>query len=94
MKENERIKESLDAWKVFKWVCESLQGNHRRSPAYADGFQSLADALGCNISLKIHFLHSQLDFFQKFLGTISNEQGKRFHKDIRLMEKSHSEKLY
>ncbi|UYV84478.1 hypothetical protein LAZ67_X002338 [Cordylochernes scorpioides] len=30
-------------------------------------------ALGCNMSLKIHFLHSQLDFFPDNLGAVSDE---------------------
>jgi hypothetical protein len=31
--------------------------------------------LGCNMSLKIHFLHSHLDFFPENLGDESEEQG-------------------
>ncbi|KRZ85086.1 putative ATP-dependent RNA helicase DDX23 [Trichinella sp. T8] len=32
--------------------------------------------------LKLHFLHSHLDFFQQNLGDVSEEQGERFHHDI------------
>ncbi|UYV60131.1 Dscam [Cordylochernes scorpioides] len=32
-------------------------------------------ALGCNMSLKIHFLHSHLDFFPDNLGAVSDEHG-------------------
>ena len=79
----------LDAWNAFKWICENFLGNHK-SPAYADGVQRLLDAyhkLGCRMSLKIHFLHSHLDFFPPNLGAVSDEQGERFHQDIQLMEK-------
>ncbi len=38
------------------------------------------------MSLKIHFLHSHLDFFPKNLGAVGNEQGERFHQDIQAME--------
>jgi hypothetical protein len=34
------------------------------------------------MSLKIHFLHSHLDFFPQNLGAVNDEHGKRFHQDI------------
>ncbi|KYQ59847.1 hypothetical protein ALC60_01234, partial [Trachymyrmex zeteki] len=43
--------------------------------------------LGCLMNLKIHFLHSHLDYFPKNLGDFSDEQGKRFHQDIKEMER-------
>ncbi|UYV84991.1 hypothetical protein LAZ67_X004186 [Cordylochernes scorpioides] len=39
------------------------------------------------MSLKIHFLHSPLDFFPDNLGAVSDEHGERFHQDISSMEK-------
>ena len=42
--------------------------------------------LGCNMSLKIHFLHSHLDFFPPSCGAVSDEHGERFHQDISVME--------
>lgn len=50
-------------------------------------------ALGCRMSLKIHFLHSHLDFFPRNLGAVSDEQGERFHQDLRSMEKRYQGKL-
>jgi hypothetical protein len=44
-------------------------------------------AMGCNMSLKVHFLDSHLDFFPENLGAISDEHGERFCKDISNMEK-------
>ncbi|KDR09212.1 hypothetical protein L798_01096 [Zootermopsis nevadensis] len=38
------------------------------------------------MSLKIHFLHSHLDFFPGNVGDVSDEQGERFHQDIQTME--------
>ncbi|UYV76679.1 hypothetical protein LAZ67_14001721, partial [Cordylochernes scorpioides] len=46
-------------------------------------------ALGCNMSLKIHFLHSHLDLFPDNLGAVSDEHGERFHQDISSMEKQY-----
>jgi hypothetical protein len=36
-------------------------------------------ALGCSMSVKIHFLHSHVDFSPEILGGVSEEQGERFH---------------
>jgi len=43
--------------------------------------------MGCNTSLKIHFLVSHLDFFSDNLGPVSDEHGKRLHQQISTMEK-------
>ena len=34
--------------------------------------------MGCNMSLKVHVLHSHLDFFWENLGDVSDEHGERF----------------
>ena len=38
------------------------------------------------MSIKVHYLHSHLDRFPENLGDLSEEQGERFHQDIRIME--------
>ncbi|GBO18165.1 hypothetical protein AVEN_169335-1 [Araneus ventricosus] len=38
--------------------------------------------MGCNMSLKIHFLHSHLEFFPENIGSVTDEYGERFHQDI------------
>ena len=43
--------------------------------------------LGCLMSLKLHFLISHIDYFTMNLGDNSDEQGERFHQDIKEMEK-------
>jgi hypothetical protein len=48
--------------------------------------------MGCNMSLKIHFLNSHLDFFLLNLSTVSNKHGERFHPDISTMEKRYARK--
>ncbi|UYV75638.1 hypothetical protein LAZ67_13000813 [Cordylochernes scorpioides] len=45
------------------------------------------------MSLKIHFLHSHLDFFPDNLGAVSDEHGERFHQAISSMEKRYQEKI-
>lgn len=39
------------------------------------------------MSLKIHFLHSHLDFFPENLGDVSDEHGERFHQELKAMER-------
>ena len=42
--------------------------------------------LGCNMSIKLHYMHSQIDFFLENLGAVSEGQGERFHLNIMIME--------
>ena len=42
--------------------------------------------MGCRMYLKVHFLHSHLDFFPTNLGPVSDEQGERFEQDIQAIE--------
>jgi hypothetical protein len=44
-------------------------------------------AMGVNMSLKIHFLRSHLDFFPPDLGKVTDEHGERFHETISTIEK-------
>ena len=44
------------------------------------------EALGCRMSLKVQFLHANLDYFPQNSGDISKEHGERFHQDIKSME--------
>jgi len=48
---------------------------------------TLYKAMGCNMSLKNHFLESHLDFFSENLSEVSDENGERFHQDIVATEK-------
>ena len=37
------------------------------------------------MSIKLHYLFSHLDYFPANLGDVGEEQGKRFHRDIKVM---------
>ena len=53
------------AWGSFKFVVKVFLGN-RRAQNYEELVNNLLQTyqkLGCNTSIKIHFLHSHLDFF-------------------------------
>ena len=84
----------LAAWKAFRSVCTQFLGNHR-SDNYTDHVERLLrtyEALGCRMSLKMHFLKSHMDFFPANLGNVSDEAGERFHQDVALMEKRYKGK--
>lgn len=77
------------AWEAFKSVVHGFLGN-RRAGNYVELVNNLLDKyhrLGCNMSLKMHFLHSHLDFFPENCGAVSDEHGERFHQDISTMER-------
>jgi hypothetical protein len=76
------------AWSSFVLVVKNFLGNKK-----ADNYIQLVEdmllhfnRLGCNMSVKLHYLHSHLDRFPENLGDLSEEQGERFHQDIKTME--------
>ena len=76
------------AWNSFVEVSTNFLGN-TRAKNYKDLVKNLLlcyERLGCNMSLKLHFLHSHLDFFPENCGSLSNELGERFHQEISRME--------
>jgi len=78
------------AWDSFKFAIKVFFGN-RRAQKYEELVNDLLQSyqkLGCNMSLKIHFLRSHLDFFSANCGAVSDEHGERFHQDISSMEKN------
>ena len=76
-------------WKAFKDVCKNFLGNNK-SANYKSIVEELMSAmkdLGCNMSIKVHYLHSHLDWFPENLGDVTEEQGERFSQDIKVVEK-------
>ena len=49
--------------------------------------------LGAWMSVKLHFLWPDLDYFSKKCGDLSEEQSEYFHQDIRLMEECYQDQL-
>ena len=77
------------AWCSYVSVIPEFLGNTK-----ACNYRKLLDvmlqnfqAVGARMSIKLHYLFSHLDYFPENLGDVSEEQGKRFHQDIRTMEK-------
>jgi hypothetical protein len=76
------------AWTSFQKVVKNFLGN-TKAENYEDMISELIEnyrALRCNMSLRMHFLDSHLDFFPQNRGNVSDEHGKLFHQDISTME--------
>ena len=83
-----------NAWLSFKDVIKNFLGNTCASN-YTEIVQKLLEsykALGCNVSIKLHFLHCHLGNFLEDLGAVSDEQGERFHQDLKIMEERYHDR--
>ena len=76
------------AWLSFVAVMANFLGNKK-----ADNYETLVANmlsafrnLGCNMSVKLHYLYSHLDRFPENLGAVSDKQGEWFHQDLKTME--------
>jgi len=82
------------AWDSFKFVVKVFLGN-RKAQDYEELVNNRLQSyqkLRCNMSLKIHFLHSHLDFSPENCGSVGDEHGERFHQDISSVEKRYQGK--
>ena len=78
----------LDAWNAFAVVVTNLLGNIKAEnyrPLVGNLLQDF-QMIGCNMSVKVHFWHSHVDYFPDNLGAVSEGQEERFHQDIKTME--------
>ncbi|GBM83443.1 hypothetical protein AVEN_253787-1 [Araneus ventricosus] len=76
------------AWESFKLVITSFLGN-KKEPNYKSTVEEMIKnfkILGCSMSFKVHFLDSHQAHFPENLGEVSEEQGERFHPDIKEMK--------
>ena len=81
-------------WDAFRLVSANFLGNIRAEnyTELIEDVLSLYHKLGCNMSLKMHMLHSHLDFFPNNCGVVSDEHGERFDQEIATMEKRYQGK--
>ena len=76
------------AWLSFENIVEQFLGNvkspdgKKEVSRMVDSFQKLK----CSINLKLHFIDSHVEYFPEYLGDYSEEQGERFHQDIKVMQ--------
>jgi len=67
----------LKAWQSFVKVVNNFLGNYRadNNTHLVENMLKAYEKMGCQMSLKMHFLHSHLDFFPENLGEVSDEHG-------------------
>ena len=86
--ENTMNEVELEAWKAFVLVVKNFLGNNK-ARNYAELINNMLAAfrnLGCNMSVKMHYLFSDMDRFPENLGSMSDKQEERFHQDLKEME--------
>jgi len=78
--------EEKAAWDSFKFVVKVFLGI-RSAQKYDELVKNLLQIyqnLGSNMSLKIYFLPSHMDFFPENCGVVIDEHGERFYQEISL----------
>ena len=92
--ENVKTTVEKEAWISLKKVVQGFLGNSKASN-YKELVENMLEKyhnLGCNMSIKMHYLHSHLNRFPENCGDVSDEQGERFHQDITGMERRYQGK--
>ena len=86
--ENTMNEVELEAWKAFVLVAKNFLGNNK-ARNYAELVTNMLTAfrnLGCNMSITLHYLFSHMGWFPENLGSMIDEQGERFHQDMKEMD--------
>lgn len=75
-----------NTWNCIANVCQNLLSTTRtpNSECLVDEMVAAMYAMGCNMSLKIHLIHSHIDAFPQ--NEANDEQGEKFHQEISYME--------
>ena len=74
--ENSMNEVELEAWKEFVLVVKNFLGNNKaRNYTELVNMQTAFRNLGCNRSIKMHYLFSHKDRFPENVGPMSDEQG-------------------
>ena len=74
-----------NAWSSFVLVVENFLGENN-SCNYVELVNSTLNAY---MSIKVYLIFSQLEKFPENIVSVNDEQGERFHQDMRDMEKKY-----
>ena len=78
----------LEVSEAFVLVVKNFLGNNK-ARNYVELVNNMLTAfrnLGCNMSIKMHYLFSHMDRFPENLCSMSDEQGESFHQDLKELE--------
>lgn len=78
----------LRAQKAFRDVCKNFlrKNNPVNYKSINEKLMNTMKDQDCNESIKVHYLHSHLDWCPENLGDVSEQQGEISHQDIKVME--------
>jgi hypothetical protein len=82
------------AWSSFVLVVKNFLGN-KKAHNYTQIVEDMLfhyNRLGCNMSVNVYYLHSHLDLFPEKLRDLSEEEGDRFHQDMKTMKARYQER--
>ena len=85
--------ENGSAWMSFVEVISNFLGNYK-SENYCEIVQRLLssfNALGYNMNVKVHFLHSYLSYVPENIGALYGRPDERFHQEIKTMVRRYQE---
>ena len=86
--ENSMNEVGLEAWKAIVLVVKNFLDNNkaRNYAELVNNMLTVFRKLGCNMSVKMQCLFSHMYRFLENLGSMSDEQGERFHQNQKEME--------
>ena len=94
--ENSMNEVELEAWTAFVMLVNNfLSKNKARN--YAELGTNMLTAfsnLGYNMSIKMHYLFSQMGCFPENRGSMSDEQEERVHQDMKKMETMYQGRIH
>lgn len=75
-----------EAWKSFMLVVENFLRNHegQNYEEIVQNMEIVFQTLEANMSTKLHYLRKHLDKFPDDLGNYIEDQGERFHQDLKI----------
>ena len=74
-------------WFASVQVIKNFLGNYKANNMLIN----LKD-FGCNMNVKVYYLHCYLDHFPKNHGDLSEEQSETFYQDIKVMQECYQER--
>ena len=78
----------LEAWRAFVLVVKNFLGTNkaRNYTELVNNMLAVFRNLGCNMSVKMHYLFSHIERFPGNPGSMSDDKVERFHQDLKEME--------
>lgn len=80
---------SEEGWLAFKDIVDKFHEG-KKDADYENIVQRILTKfhiMGCNLSIKLHLIYSQFYYFLQNLDKLREEQGTRFHQELKNMKR-------